>query len=142
MRYTYPKSFWIIADQISHARSVINKSILKNNPRFDRGIKNDHVGRVGIAGELIVADYLTRKKIDFTMANLLDLYPSKNSDFIVKGKNIDVKSTYHFHGANILINEEAHQKGLGRIEMYWIVYMLDEENADFYFVDYDEVSGM
>jgi hypothetical protein len=52
-----------------------------------------------------------------------------------------VKSTYHFHGANILINEEAHQKGLGRIEMYWIVYMLDEENADFYFVDYDEVSG-
>ena len=86
MRYTYPKSFWLIADQIGHARSVLNQSMLQHNPEFDRGEKSDHVDRVGIAGELIVADYLTRKKVDFTMANLLDLYPSKNPDFIIKEK--------------------------------------------------------
>lgn len=140
MRYTYPKSFWLIADQIGHARSVLNQSMLQHNPEFDRGEKSDHVDRVGIAGELIVADYLTRKKVDFTMANLLDLYPSKNPDFIIKGKNIDVKSTYHFKGAHVLVNERAHRKGLGKIEMYWIVYILDKENADFYFVDYEDVS--
>ena len=69
--YKYPKSFWLIAEQIGYARTVVNQKILDNNPRFDRGKKNTHVDTVGILGELIAIDYLTNKKIDFEMAKLL-----------------------------------------------------------------------
>jgi hypothetical protein len=140
MIYKYPKSFWLIAEQIGHARTVVNQKILYNNPRFDRGEKNIHVDTVGILGELIAMDYLTNKKIDFEMAKLLDFYPSKKADFVFKNKKIDVKSTFHFPNAHILVNEEAHKKGLDKIDMYWFIYIIDKENAEFYFVDYNGVS--
>ena len=41
MTYKYPKSFWLIAEQIGYARTVVNQKILDDNPRFDRGEKND-----------------------------------------------------------------------------------------------------
>ena len=127
MQIKYPKSFWKIAEQIGFARNVVNTKILENNPRFDRGVKNTHVDTVGILGELIAMDYLTNKNIDFKMANLLDLYPSKNADFVFKNK--------------ILVNEEAHKKGLNKIDMYWFIYILDKENAEFYFVNYQNVNN-
>tara|TARA_R110000796_G_scaffold83244_2_gene182282 strand:+ start:1731 stop:2225 length:495 start_codon:yes stop_codon:yes gene_type:complete len=141
MQIKYPKSFWKIAEQIGIARNVVNTKILENNPRFDRGVKNTHVDTVGILGELIAMDYLTNKNIDFKMANLLDLYPSKNADFVFKNKKIDVKSTFHFKNAHILVNEEAHKKGLNKIDMYWFIYILDKENAEFYFVNYQNVNN-
>jgi len=140
IKYNFSKSFWSIAEQIGYARTVINEKILQNNPRFDRGEKNMHVDTIGILGELIAMDFLTNKNIDFEMAKLLDFYPSKNADFVFKNKKIDVKSTLHFENAHILVNEEAHRKGLGKIDMYWFIYILDKTNAEFYFVDYDEVS--
>jgi|TARA_R110000823_G_scaffold261585_1_gene382366 hypothetical protein len=140
MIYKYPKSFWLIAEQIGHARTVMDKKILDNNPRFDRGEKNSHVDTVGTLGELIAMDYLTNKNIDFEMQKLLDLYPSKNADFVFKNKKIDVKSTFHFPNAHILVNEEAHRKGLDKVDMYWFIYILDKETAEFYFVDYKDVS--
>jgi|TARA_R110001632_G_scaffold110088_1_gene220528 hypothetical protein len=141
MTYKYPKSFWLIAEQIGYARTVVNQKILDDNPRFDRGEKNTHVDTVGILGELIAMDYLTNKNIHFEMAKLLDFYPSKNADFVFKNKKIDVKSTFHFPNAHILVNEEAHKKGLDKIDMYWFIYILDKKNAEFYFVDYDDVSN-
>ena len=141
MTYKYPKSFWLIAEQIGYARTVVNQKILDDNPRFDRGEKNTHVDTVGILGELIAMDYLTNKNIRFEMAKLLDFYPSKNADFVFKNKKIDVKSTFHFPNAHILVNEEAHKKGLDKIDMYWFIYILDKKNAEFYFVDYNDVSN-
>lgn len=141
MTYKYPKSFWLIAEQIGYARTVVNQKILDDNPRFDRGEKNTHVDTVGILGELIAMDYLTNKNIHFEMAKLLDFYPSKNADFVFKNKKIDVKSTFHFPNAHILVNEEAHKKGLDKIDMYWFIYILDKKNAEFYFVDYNDVSN-
>jgi len=141
MTYKYPKSFWLIAEQIGYARTVVNQKILDDNPRFDRGEKNTHVDTVGILGELIAMDYLTNKNIHFEMAKLLDFYPSKNADFFFKNKKIDVKSTFHFPNAHILVNEEAHKKGLNKIDMYWFIYILDKKNAEFYFIDYDDVSN-
>ena len=119
----------------------MNQKILDDNPRFDRGEKNTHVDTVGILGELIAMDYLTNKNIHFEMAKLLDFYPSKNADFFFKNKKIDVKSTFHFPNAHILVNEEAHKKGLNKIDMYWFIYILDKKNAEFYFIDYDDVSN-
>ena len=137
----FPKSFWAIAEQIGQARSVVNQKILENNPRFDRGEKNNHVDTIGILGELIVMDYLTRKDQKFEMAKLLDFYPSKNPDFVIRKKRIDVKASKHSHYKDLLVNEEAHKKGVGKIDIYWFVEILDQESCNFYFIDYNNVSG-
>tara|TARA_R110002111_G_C5896802_1_gene363754 strand:- start:433 stop:921 length:489 start_codon:yes stop_codon:yes gene_type:complete len=140
MNYKYPKSFWKIAEQIGYARTVVDTKIRENNPKYNMGEKASYIETIGVLGELIAMDYLTNKNIEFTMAKLLDFYPSKNADFVFKNKKIDVKSTFHFEKAHVLINEDAHKKGLGIIEMYWIIYILDETNCEFYFVDYDDVN--
>jgi len=140
MKHIFPKSFWLIAEQIGEARSVVNEKIMENNPRFDRGVKNSHVNTIGILGELIAMDYLTCKGIDFEMAKLLDFYPSKNADFVFKNKRIDVKASLENKYLSLLVNEEAHKKGLGKIDLYWFVYILDKTTAIFYFVDYEQVN--
>tara|TARA_R110002124_G_scaffold160990_1_gene328237 strand:+ start:49 stop:531 length:483 start_codon:yes stop_codon:yes gene_type:complete len=140
MIYRYPKSFWKIAEQLGAARNVMNKENNKINTRFDRGEKNSHVDTLGILGELIVIDYLTNINQPFDVTNLLDFKSSKNPDFIIKNKKIDVKTNQHSKYSHLLVNEEAHKKGLNKIDMYWFVYILDKTTAEFYFVDYDNVS--
>ena len=61
MTYKYPKSLWVIAEEIADWRTTLNKSNRSNNPRFDRGEKNNYVDVLGVVGELIVLDYLTEK---------------------------------------------------------------------------------
>lgn len=140
MKITYPKSFWNIAEQIGTARSVVNTKIKENSPRFDRGVKNNHVDTLGILGELIVIDYLTEKNITFEMAQLIDFYPSKNPDLIINNKRIDVKTNKKSKYSHLLVNKEAHEKGINNIDLYWFVYILNETEAEFYFVDYNKVS--
>lgn len=140
MKITFPKSFWKIAEQIGSARSVVNAKILEKKPRFDRGIKNKHVDTIGIIGELIVLHYLTKKNITFEMAQLIDFYPSKNPDFIINNKRIDVKASKENNFAQVLVNKEAHKKGLNKIDLYWFVYIINQTEAEFYFVDYNKVN--
>ena len=140
MIYKFPKSFWLIAEQLGAARNVMNKENNKINTRFDRGKKNCHVDTLGILGELITIDYLTNINQPFNVTNLLDFKSSKNPDFIIKNKKIDVKTNQHSKYSHLLVNEEAHKKGLNKIDLYWFVYILDKTTAEFYFVDYDNVS--
>ena len=95
---------------------------------------------VGLVGELIAMDYLTNKNIEFEMAKLLSLHPPKGADLFFRNKMIDVKTTEHFDKAHLLVNEEGHIKALNSVDKYWFIYLLDNENAEFYFVDYDKVS--
>ena len=81
MNYKYPKSFWKIAEQIGYARTVVDTKIRENNPKYNMGEKASYIETIGVLGELIAMDYLTNKNIEFTMAKLLDFYPSKNADF-------------------------------------------------------------
>ncbi len=74
------------------------------------------------------------------MIKSLNPYPSKEADFVFKNKRIDVKANEHSDFTSVLVNEKAHKKGLGIIDLYWFVYILDKENCHFYFADYDEVS--
>lgn len=138
--YKYPKSFWLISEQIGFARNVMNKENNKINKRFDRGVKNSHVDTLGVLGELITIDYLTNINQPFKTANLLDFKSSKNPDFIIKNKKIDVKTNYHSKYSHLLVNEEAHKKGFNKIDLYWFVYILDKTTAEFYFIDYGNVS--
>jgi len=140
IQFKYPKSFWLIAEQIGYARGVMNKDNNKINTRFDRGIKNKQVDTLGVLGELIVAEYLTQKDINFKLANLLDFKSSKNPDFTLKGKRIDIKTNKYTKYSHLLVNEEAHKKGLNKIDLYWFVYVLNETTAEFYFVDYEDIS--
>ena len=47
MTYKYPKSLWVIAEEIADWRTTLNKSNRSNNPRFDRGEKNNYVDVLG-----------------------------------------------------------------------------------------------
>ena len=140
IKFNFPSSFWLIAEQIGYARSVMNKENNKINKRFDRGVKNKQVDVLGVLGELIAIEYLSQKNIDFNLANLLDFKSSKNADFILKGKRIDVKTNKYTRYSHLLVNEEAHKKGLNKIDLYWFVYIIDKNTAEFYFVDYSNVS--
>jgi len=138
--YKYPKSFWLIAEEIANARTEMNKNNRKNNPKYDRGDKNNDVDVLGVIGELIVMDYLVTNDIEFEMLPILNQYPLKDADFIVRDKRIDVKATRSSQYLSVMVNEEAHKKGIGKIDMYWFVYILDKANAEFYFADYEDVS--
>ena len=140
MIYKYPKSFWLIAEQIGFARNVMNKENNKINTRFDRGEKNTQVDTLGVLGELIAIDYLTSINQSFEVAKLLDFKSSKKPDFILKNRKIDVKTNKHSKYSHLLVNEEAHKKGINKIDLYWFIYILDQTTAEFYFVDYNDVS--
>ena len=140
IKFNFPSSFWLIAEQIGYARSVMNKENNKINKRFDRGVKNKQVDVLGVLGELIAIEYLSQKNIDFNLANLLDFKSSKNPDFTLKGKRIDVKTNKYTIYSHLLVNEEAHKKGLNKIDLYWFVYIIDKNTAEFYFIDYSDVS--
>jgi len=140
IKFNFPKSFWLIAEQIGQARNVMNAENNKINTRFDRGEKNKHVDTLGVLGELIAIEYLTQKNVIFDMANLLDFKSSKNADFVLKGKRVDVKTNKHSKYSHLLVNEEAHKKGLNKIDLYWFIYVLNETEARFYFIDYEKVS--
>jgi hypothetical protein len=141
MRYTYHKPLWHIAKDIASARTILNEKNRANNPKFDRGEKNDDVEILGVMGELIVLDYLlTNTNRKFKMTNLVNRYGSKDPDFVIDNKRIDVKANKHSDFLNVSMNKDAHKRGLGIIDLYWFVYILNKEECDFYFVDYDEVS--
>jgi len=144
-KITYPESFWKIAEGIGYARNIMNQENNKINTRYDRGIKNQHVDTLGVLGELIATDHLIKIKREYEMARLIDYTSSKGADFIIKDlygnkKNIDVKTNKHSKFSHLLVNKEAHKKGLNKIDIYWFIYILNETEAEFYFVDYDEVS--
>lgn len=141
MTFNYPSSFWYISKQIGYARNVMNSENNKVKTKYDRGIKNEHVDTIGILGELIAIDYLIQNNKEFEMANLLDYKSSKNPDVIINDKRIDIKTNLHSEYSHLLVNEEAHKKGLNKIDLYWFVYILDKNTVEFYFVDYNDVSN-
>ena len=140
MVFNYPKSFWLIAEQIGYARNVMNKENNKINNRYKRGAKTKQVDTLGVLGELIAIEYLTQKNIEFELANLLDYNSSKSADFIIKNKKVDVKTNQFTKYSHLLVNEEAHIKGLNKIDLYWFVYIINKNNAEFYFVNYEDVN--
>ncbi len=140
MVFEYPSSFWFISEQIGHARGVMNFGNNKIKIEYDRGIKNEHVDTLGVLGELIAIEYLITNKKEFKMANLLDYNSSKNADVVVNSKRIDIKTNKHSKYSHLLVNEEAHKKGKDKIDLYWFIYILDDKTAEFYFVNYEDVS--
>ena len=62
IKFNFTESFWIIAEQIGYARNVMNKENNKINKRFDRGAKNKEVDILGVLGELIAIEYLTKNQ--------------------------------------------------------------------------------
>ena len=60
MKIKYSEALWVIAEHIGYARHVLNKKNNKIKTRFDRGDKNKYVDTIGVLGELIALEHLTR----------------------------------------------------------------------------------
>ena len=136
----YPLVFWNIAEEIGNGLITVNKKIRENNPRFKRGDKESEVSINGVLGELIARHYLTNNNQEFKSAMLLNLYPEKNADIIIKNKRIDVKTKPINIFNDLLVNKEAHEKGHNLIDLYWFICLIDETTAEHYVVKYDDVS--
>lgn len=136
----YPLVFWNIAEEIGMSRNALNKDNNEKNPRFKRGNKESQVDTTGVIGELIARHYLTNNNQEFKSSRLLDLYPEKNADIIIKNKRIDVKTKPINIFNDLLVNKEAHEKGHNLIDLYWFICLIDETTAEHYIVKYDDVS--
>lgn len=137
--YKFPKSFWKIAEEIGNARAILNED--KNKKKhYNRGEKQTHVDTIGVLGELIAIDYLTNNNIEFEIVDLVTKKPTYDPDIKINETGIDIKTTKHFNGAHILVNELSHIKGKHKVDKYWFIYITDETTAEFYKCDYDEIS--
>mgnify|MGYP003148011256 FL=1 len=140
MKIEYSAALWVIAEHIGYARHVLNKKNNKIKTRFDRGDKNKYVDTIGVLGELIALEHLTRTKTNYKMARLLDYTSSKNADFIINNKKVDVKTNTKTKHSHLLVNKEAHIKGKNKIDKYWFIYILNKTQAEMYLVDYNDVN--
>lgn len=136
----FPKVFWNIAEEIGMSRNTLNKDNNEKNPRFKRGNKENQVDTIGVIGELIARHFLTNNNQEFKASRLLDLYPEKNADIIIENKRIDVKTKPITLFTDLLVNKEAHEKGHNVIDLYWFICLVDENTAEHYVVNYDDVS--
>ena len=134
----FPKCFNDIAKQIGHIRGLKNK--YKGRPsKYDRGNKNEFVDTIGALGELVFLHFLRESNIDFKMVNMVDHYSKKEADFVVNNVRIDVKCK-HDDYKSFIINKEAHEKGKGLIDVYVIVHIKSETQAEIHKFNYSEVS--
>ena len=139
IEYNFPKSFWKIAEEIGNARAILNKEKYKKKTH-NRGVKQKHVDTIGVLGELIALDYLTNNDIEFEMVDLVSKTPTHDADLKTRKSKIDIKTTEHFNGAHILVNELSHTKGKSKVDCYWFIYITDKTTAEFYTCSYDEIS--
>ena len=134
----YPASFHQIAKQIGHARRIMNnKTHLK---KYDRGNKNDFVDYIGALGELVFLHYLIEKGIKYQMVKMVDSFSSKNPDFIVRGKRLDVKTKYDNY-PSLIINLESHQKSKRFVDFYVFIHIQTEKTANMHIFQYNEIDN-
>ena len=136
----YSEALWVIAEHIGYARNILNQQNNKIKIRFDRGDKNKHVDTLGVLGELIALEHLTRTKTNYKMARLINYTSSKNADFIINDKKVDVKTNKKTKYSHLLVNKEAHIKGKNKIDKYWFIYILNKTQAEMYLVDYNNIN--
>lgn len=139
IEYNFPKSFWKIAEEIGNARAILNEEKNKKE-HYNRGVKQKHVDTIGVLGELIALDYLTNNNIQFEMVDLVTKTPTYDADIKINGSGHDIKTTKHFDGAHLLVNELSHIKGKNKVDKYWFIYLANDTTAEFYKCDYNEIS--
>ena len=134
----FPKCLHDIAKDIGHIRGLKNK--YKGRPkRYDRGDKNEFVDTIGALGELVFLHFLRESNIEFKRVKMVDHYSKKSADFVVNNVRIDVKCK-HDDYKSFIINKEAHEKGKGLIDVYVIVHIKSETEAEIHKFNYSEVS--
>jgi hypothetical protein len=134
----YPACLREIAEQISHIRRLKNAGH-HHIKKYDRGHKNAEVELVGILGELIFLHFLTINNIEYKMVNLVDNTSSKDADFIVNSKRLDVKSRFRHNYSDLTLNLESHKKSKGFIDYYIFIIVESDTKASMYKFPYNEV---
>ncbi|MDV7392972.1 hypothetical protein RZS08_16495, partial [Arthrospira platensis SPKY1] len=98
------------AGPIGYARLELNRQLMKQAPKYDRGDMNLRVSALGVWAELVFVHFLQDINVEFDAAPLLDRTPVRSWDFKVSMMGgIDVKGL-HPWDASLMVNHEAYNK--------------------------------
>lgn len=136
----YPKIFCDIAKDIALARWLIDKEVRNSNSEYTRDNKEREleIETKGILGEMIARYHLEETGKTFEVAPLIAEHPLKEADIVIGKHKIDVKSSHN--PTELMVNENAHLKGKGKIDFYWFIVLEEDGKAGFYLFKYDDVN--
>lgn len=140
-RIAFPRVFWLLAEEFSSARDIVNSKLMEQRPEYQRAEVQARTGMGGLMGEMIAAHYLTENNIDFKMAPVLSARPTKGgADFILNFHSVDAKYIGP-HNTDWLINQQAHKKM--KAQWYMGVYVLEtgDNTALIYLASWKDVDG-
>ena len=139
----YPEMFLNLANEIGETRTMLSRKYYKKGTEKYRGENENKISSLGILGELIARHYLTENNMPFKAAPLIALKPIAEPDiYLLTDKNgVDVKSL-EYYTKELYVNKDAHNNADKRPDYYWFI-KIDKYNcnANFYFVDSDDVNG-
>lgn len=129
MEYKFPEELILEAEIIALARQVKNTELMEatKGSQFDIGKDNFRVDYIGCLGELVARHYLKDNGKEFQYGELVQDRPSKEADITLNGQRMDVKTKLN-RGNLIEVNQRAHKKGKGVIDVYWFVN-IDEKTC-------------
>ena len=133
----YPNFINECAVYIGKLRHLYNYELNESTDKYNRFGKSDEPDILGLKGEMIFSYYLGKNDIKHINASLLSNKPIKEPDIIINNKNIDVK-TINPKAPHFLVNEEAHKKDKN-INTYVFIRLIDNESANYWIFDYEEV---
>lgn len=138
-RIRYPEFINECAFYAGKLRNLYNYELNTKTDKYNRYGQSDDPDILGIKGELIFSYFLSKNDIEYTSTKLLSNKPLKEPDIIIGNSTIDIK-TIRKESPHFLVNEEAHKKDKG-INMYVFVQIQDNNTADYWIFDYEEVNS-
>lgn len=139
-RIEYPKMFVDISKDLALSRWLIDKEVRNSSSEYKRDNKEREleIETKGILGELIARYHLETEGKEYEFAQLIAEKPMKEPDIVMGKAKIDVKASNNTH--SLMVNENAHLKGKGKIDYYWFIVLLEDGVADWYLYSYKQVN--
>ena len=137
--FSYPPMFKKLARELGQLRSKLSSNVYKQGTEKYRGDRENEISAKGVIGELIARHYLSENKVEYTAANLVDTRPVVASDVTTYktsvGCKLDIK-TMSKNETRMMINYSAHNNPDKRVQFYWFIRLLDDNQASHYLVPY------
>lgn len=136
----YPKMLIDVSKDIAYCRWLKNTEIRNSKNEYQRGNQQREldIETKGILGELIARYYLEIENIVYQPMPLVSEKPVKGADIIIGKHRIDVKASNN--KSTLMVNENAHLKGFGKLDFYWFVILYDDGIAKYFVYSYDQIN--
>lgn len=137
----YPKMLIDVSKDIAYCRWLKNTEIRNSKNEYQRGDKQREldIETKGILGELIARYYLEIENIVYQPMPLVSEKPVKGADIIIGKHRIDVKASNN--KSTLMVNENAHLKGKGKIDFYWFIILEDDCVARYFVCSYKQINN-